>query len=184
MLISCGEKMSKPAVISDRRPDIVEARPTSFPRCPFSIFNPWISFMLKELRERPKLRINKQNKISKPATKASVNIAEASIRQTAQAWMMIPHLQITNLFLICLTFCLSGHCGIKEPDSRIGTNIDIIHIGAPRLASNQGRVVFAEINKSASFPKVAIDINCVNALCLFRFKEIPDFFCNEIRCLG
>ena len=173
MLISCGEIIINPAVISDRRPDIVEAIPTNCPRCPFFIFNPCTSFMLKELSERPKLRSNKHNKISKPANKASVNIAEASIKQIEQACIAIPHLQIISLFSICLTFCLSGHCGIREPDSRIGTNIDTIHIGAPKLANNQGRVVFAEINKSASFPQVAIDINCVNILCLFRFKAIP-----------
>ncbi|MFT6330794.1 MAG: hypothetical protein ACJAYN_002740 [Bermanella sp.] len=124
--------------------------------------------MLKELSERPKLRSNKQNKMSKPAIKALVNIAEASIRKMEQAWITIPHLQITSLFSMWLTFCLRGHCGIREPDSRIGTNIDTIHIGAPKLANNQGKVVLAEINKSASFPQVAIDINCVNVLCRFK----------------
>jgi hypothetical protein len=52
----------------------------------------------------------------------------------------------------------------------------MIHVGAPKLANNQGKVVFAEINKSASFPQVLIDINCVNVLRLYIFMANSDFF--------
>ncbi|MFB1034976.1 MAG: hypothetical protein QMC38_06475, partial [Sinobacterium sp.] len=82
---------------------------------------------------------------------------------------MTPHLQIITLFWRCLVFFLSAHCGINDPDSRIGTSKETVHIGAPKLVNNQGRVVLAEISKSANLPQVAMDISCVNIFSLFLY---------------